>query len=69
MADSISKQQQAVNHKIDDACTRLEQLKSEEKGVAEELNQLDVQRQRYAILSEVSDRLEKLDRLGGRDLF
>ncbi len=69
MTDGISKQQKEVNHQIDDACTRLEKLKSDEKSVNEELKQLDTQRQRFTILSEVSDRLEKLERLGGSDLF
>jgi len=69
VTDGISKQQKEVNHQIDDACTRLEKLKSDEKSVNEELKQLDTQRQRFTILSEVSDRLEKLERLGGSDLF
>jgi len=69
VADGISKKQEDINRKIDDACTRLEKLKSEDKGIGEELKQLDSQRQRFAVLSEVSDRLEKLERLGGGDLF
>lgn len=69
MAHDISKQQQDINRKIDDTCTRIEQLKSEEHVVSEELKQLNTQRQRFSVLSEVSDRLEKLEKLGGSDLF
>ena len=69
MAHNISKQQQEINREIDGAYSRLEELKNEEAGVSEELKQLNTQRPRFAILSEVSDQLEKLEKLGGSDLF
>ncbi|NOQ70004.1 MAG: hypothetical protein GQ573_07850, partial [Gammaproteobacteria bacterium] len=69
MTDDIRKQQDEVNRKIDNAYNRLEELKDNDEGVVEELEQLDSQRQRYTILSELNDRLEKLERLGGADLF
>ena len=68
MAHDIKKQQDEINHKINDAYTRLDELKND-GGVAEELEQLNSQRQRYTVLSELSDRLEKLEKLGGSDLF
>jgi TonB family protein len=69
VADDITKQQDEINRKIDDAYSRLENLKDEDVGVAEELEQLNTQRQRFTILGEVSDQLEKLEKLGGGDLF
>lgn len=69
MAKDISKQQEQINREINEAYRRLEELKNEDAGVAEELEQLNSQRQRFAILSEVNDQLEKLEKLGGGDLF
>jgi len=69
VADDISKQQEEINRKIDDAYNRLEKLEDEEAGIGEALNQLNTQRHRYSILSDVSDQLEKLEKLGGGDLF
>ncbi len=69
MAHNISKQQKEINHEIDGAYDRLEELGNEEAGISEELKQLNTQRPRFAILSEVSDQLEKLEKLGGGDLF
>lgn len=69
MAGNISQQQQEINREIDGAYSRLKELKNEEAGVSEELKQLNTQRPRFSILSEVSDQLEKLEKLGGSDLF
>ncbi|MFV9616445.1 MAG: hypothetical protein ACNYZG_10845, partial [Gammaproteobacteria bacterium] len=69
MAGNISQQQQEINSDIDDAYNRLEELESDEANISEELKQLNTQRPRFAILSEVSDQLEKLEKLGGSDLF
>jgi outer membrane biosynthesis protein TonB len=69
VAGNISQQQQEINNDIDDAYNRLEDLESEEANISEELKQLNTQRPRFAILSEVSDQLEKLEKLGGSDLF
>lgn len=69
MADDIKQKQEEINRKIDDAYNRLEELEDEEAGVSEELKQLNTQRQRFSVLSEVSDQLEKLEKLGGSELF
>jgi TonB family protein len=69
VAENISKQQEEINRKIDEAYNRLEALKDEDTGVNEELKELNSKRQRFAVLSEVSDQLEKLEKLGGADLF
>ncbi|VAW51073.1 TonB-like [hydrothermal vent metagenome] len=69
MADDIKNQQDEVNRKIGDAYDRLNELESEESGISGELGDLNVQRHRFAVLSEISDQLEKLEKLGGAHLF
>ena len=69
MAGNTSQQQQEINRNIDDAYDRLEELENEEENISEELKQLSTQRARFTVLSEVSDQLEKLEKLGGSDLF
>ena len=69
MANNILKQQQEINREIDGAYNRLEELESEEANISQELKQLNTQRAHFTILSEVSDQLEKLEKLGGSDLF
>ncbi|GMR01561.1 MAG: hypothetical protein BMS9Abin19_0959 [Gammaproteobacteria bacterium] len=69
MADDFKNAQEEVNRKIDDAYNRLNKLEGEESGISEELKKLKAQRHRFAVLSEVSDQLEKLEKLGGSDLF
>lgn len=69
MSDDIKKQQEEINRKIDDAYNRLEELEAEEEKFTEELKQLNTLRHRYSVLSEISDQLEKLEKLGGAELF
>ena len=69
MANNILKQQQEINREIDGAYNRLEELESEDANISQELKQLNTQRAHFTILSEVSDQLEKLEKLGGSDLF
>ncbi len=69
MADDIKKAQEDVNRKIDDAYNRLEELENEEAKISEEFDRLNKQRHRYHVLGEISDQLEKLEKLGGSDLF
>lgn len=69
MTDDISKQQEEVNQQINAAYERLNELENQEDDISEELNELKKLRQRYAVLSEISDHLEKLDKLGGSELF
>ncbi len=67
--DDIKKQQEDINRQIDEAYTRLESLGNDENTFSGELGQLKQERQRFAVLSEISDQLEKLEKLGGEDLF
>ena len=69
MASNTLQQQQEINRNIDDAYNRLEELEGEKVSISEELKQLNEQRARFSILSEVSDQLEKLEKLGGSELF
>lgn len=69
MIDDIAKQQEEINRKIDEAYNRLEQLKGDDVGVSEELKELNTLRDRFSILSDVNDQLEKLEKIGGGDLF
>jgi len=69
VADDIKKAQKDINQKIDDAYNRLEELKDEDVQLDEELKKLNTKRQRFNVLGELSDQLEKLEKLGGSDLF
>lgn len=69
MVADIKKQQQLVNQKLDDAHRRLHELKNGDVGTSDELKELISLRDRYTLLSDVHDRLEKLDKLGASDLF
>ena len=69
MAEDIKKAQEEINREIDDAYNRLEELKNSDDHIVEELSKLDKLRHRYHVLSEISDQLEKLEKLGGSDLF
>jgi TonB family protein len=65
----IKKQQELVNRKIDDAHRRLHELKNGDVGTSDELKELIALRDRYTLLSDINDRLEKLDKLGANELF
>jgi len=69
VTDDIKQKQQDVNRKIDDAYNRLNELENEESSISGELKALNTERQRFTVLSEISDQLEKLEKLGGSHLF
>lgn len=69
VTDAINKRQEEINREIDEAYSRLNALGDEENIISEELKALKHERQRFTVLSEVSDQLEKLEKLGGADLF
>jgi len=69
VTDDIKQAQEEINRKINDAYNRLEELENEESKISEEFEALNKQRHRYHVLGEISDQLEKLDKLGGSDLF
>lgn len=69
MTEEISKKQQHINQQIDDAYSRLVALEDEDNAVTDELKELAALRSRYTLLSEVNDRLDQLEKLGGAELF
>jgi hypothetical protein len=69
VTDDISKQQEEINRKIDEAYSRLDTLKGDDVGVSDELKELNTLRDRFTVLSEINDRLAKLENIGGGDLF
>ena len=69
MTEDISKQQEEINRKIDEAYRRLDTLKGDDVGVSDELKDLNDLRDRFTVLSEINDRLAKLENIGGGDLF
>jgi len=69
VADDIKKAQNDINQKIDDAYNRLEELENQDDQLVDELKELNTKRHRYHVLGEISDQLEKLEKLGGGSLF
>ncbi len=69
MSNDILKQQEDVNRKISEAYDRLEAMQNDEGDNSETFKKLSIQRQRFAVLSEISDQFEKLEKLGGENLF
>ena len=63
MSSNILQQQKEINRNIDDAYDRLEELEGEDARISEELKQLNTQRARFTVLSEVSDQLEKTGKI------
>ncbi|RDH81168.1 MAG: energy transducer TonB [endosymbiont of Galathealinum brachiosum] len=65
----VSEQQAVINQKIDKAQHRIAELENQLRLVDIELEDLFQDRQQYILLSEISDRLDKLNKLGGACLF
>ena len=69
MSNDILQQQEEVNRKISEAYERLEKIQNNEGSDSETFKQLTIKRQRFAVLSDISEQLEKLEKLGGENLF
>lgn len=69
MSQEISEQQQQINLKIETAKQRVAELENDLRRADGELDLLFTERQKYALVSEISDRLEQLKKLGGSALF
>jgi len=65
----VSQEQEKINLKIDVAQHRIADLENQLRLVDIELEELFQDRQQYILLSEISDRLDKLNKLGGTSLF
>lgn len=69
MNQDISQQQQQINQKIDAARLRIAELENDLRMTDSSLDVLFVDRPRYVLLSELADRLDKLNKLGGACMF
>ena len=65
----VSKEKDKINLKIDNAQHRIADLENQLRLVDIELEDLFQVRQKFILLSEISDRLDNLNKLGGSDLF
>lgn len=69
MSQDISQQQQQINQKLDTAQRRIAELENDLHLADSDLDLLFVDRPRYVLLSELADRLDKLNKLGGASMF
>ena len=69
MSKSISERQNDINRELNDAYDDLVNVEDEQKRLDSELQQLLVERNRYTLLSEISDRLDQLQKLGAANMF
>ncbi|HED34129.1 MAG TPA: AgmX/PglI C-terminal domain-containing protein [Gammaproteobacteria bacterium] len=65
----VAQEKADINQKIDGAQSRIEDLEDQLHLVDIELEKLFQDRQQYILLSEISDRIDKLNKLGGACLF
>jgi len=66
---NVSKEKAEINQKIEQADHRIAELENQLRLIDIELEDLFQDRQQYILLSEISDRLDKLNKLGGAQLF
>ena len=69
MNQDVAQEKTKINQKIDAAQTRIAELEDDLRKVDIELEDMFAERQKYVLLSEMSDRLDQLNKLGGTDLF
>ena len=69
MNENITQRQQQVNHEIDETFEAIVRQKDAQKVLDDELQALLDERRHYALISEISDRLEQLQKEGGSQLF
>ena len=69
MSENIEYRQEEVNREIDETYQSLVKRKDEQKALDRELKELMAKRHHYSLISEISDRLEQLQKEGGAELF
>ncbi len=67
--EEVIVEQDKINLQIDEAQHRIADLENQLRLVDIELEELFQERQQFILLSEISDRLDKLHKLGGSNLF
>jgi len=65
----VKQEQSEINHQIEGAKKRVHDLEEQLRLVDIEIDDIFTDRQQYVLLSEISDRLDKLNKLGGACLF
>jgi len=65
----VSREQANINQKIDGAQQRIADLENQLHLIDIDLEKLFQDRQQYILLSEISDRIDKLNKIGGACLF
>lgn len=65
----VTKEKEKINLEIDEAQHRIADLENQLRLVDIELEEFFQDRQQFILLSEISDRLDKLNKLGGACLF
>ena len=69
MSQDFNQQQKQLNHQIEHAKQRIAELENDLRQTDSALDLLFVERPRYVLLSELADRLDKLNKLGGACMF
>ncbi len=69
MSKSYEERQQEISRKIDQTYDELVELEDQQKVLDAELKSLLKNQQRFLLLSEISDRLDQLQKQGGAELF
>ena len=69
MKENIKQRQQQVNREIDETYQQLADKQDRQKALDTELQALLEERHHYALLSEISDRIEQLHKEGGASLL
>ena len=69
MSEETLNSQGEIHRQIYEAHRRLRELEQTEAGSVEELNKLTHEQEKYSTLGEISNQLDKLEVLGGADLF
>jgi len=69
VSENIEYRQEEVSREIDETYGALVDHQEEQKALDKELQQLLQDRQRYSLLSEISDHLDQLQKEGGAQLF
>jgi len=65
----VKEEQEAIKRQIEDAKKRIHDLEDELRLVDLEIDDIFTERQQYVLLSEINDRLDKLNKMGGACLF
>ena len=66
---NVSKEKAELNQKIEQADKRIAELEGKLRLIDTEIEDLHEDRQQYILLSEITDRLDKLNKMGGASLF